>query len=278
MDADKLQVVPKTDEPAAVAPALLARLSDLEDYMISDPYPDFRGWKVVLPEGGRVGKVSDLIVDTNEMIVKYVEVKVDDDVLVPTDAVGADSGATYLLVPVGVAHLGDHEDVVVVDRLPTAGIEGAPRFERGVPTPEQERQIRDYYQPDTRGGPEVRMGHRRKRTTGPQNHAEGQHGERTHARFIEQLHEAPPEEPVEERVERKRKKAAYQGKRRLVEDRQQHDEAEKNSERTRLFEEYQRGRDDGPSDNRGNLHGVLGHREHRADYKLRGPDGLKAKE
>ncbi|HEU4565851.1 MAG TPA: hypothetical protein VFS05_14420 [Gemmatimonadaceae bacterium] len=79
-------------------------------------------------------------------------------------------------------------------------------------------------------------------------------------------------------MERARAKAAYGGRRRLVEDRQQHDEAEKNSERTRLFVEHERGRDEGPSDNRGNLHGVLGHREHRADYKLRGPDGLRADE
>jgi hypothetical protein len=65
-------------------------------------------------------------------------------------------------------------------------------------------------------------------------HAEGQHGPRTHARFIEQLHEAPAEEPADETVERNRKRAAREGKRRLVEERQQHDESEKNSERTRL--------------------------------------------
>ena len=81
-------------------------------------------------------------------------------------------------------------------------------------------------------------------------HAEGQHGPRTHARFVEQLQEAPPAEPLEEVLERKRKRAAYEGKRRLVEDRQQHDEGEKNSERTRLF---------------------------KADYKERGPDGLPVK-
>ena len=121
------------------------------------------------------------------------------------------------------------------------------------------------------------MGHRRKRQPGPQRHAEGQHGERAHARFIEQLHETPAREPADERAERMHVKAAFEGKRRLVEDRQQHDEAEKNSERTRLFEDYARRHhdDEGPSDNRGNLHGVLGHREHRADYKTRGPDGLK---
>jgi hypothetical protein len=122
------------------------------------------------------------------------------------------------------------------------------------------------------------MGNRKPHQTGPQKHAEGDHGEKTHQHIMEQLQAGPHEEPVAERVDKKRKKAAYEGKRRLVEDRQQHDEAEKNSERERLFKEHRRGRDDGPSDNRGSLHGVLGHREHRADYKVRGPDGLPIKE
>jgi hypothetical protein len=116
------------------------------------------------------------------------------------------------------------------------------------------------------------------RQKGPQQHAEGQHGKKTHARFLEQLQEKPPAEPVAARVERDRDDAAYEGKRRLVEDRQQHDEAEKNSEHTQLFEEHRRGRDAGPSDNTGNLHGVLGHREHRADYTRRGPDGLQVED
>ena len=111
---------------------------------------------------------------------------------------------------------------------------------------------------------------------GPQAHAEGQHGKKTHSRFIEQLHEGPPEEPVAERLEHDQKLAAVSGKRRLVEDREQHDEAEKNSEHTQLFIEREEGRaDDGPSDNSGNLHGVLGHREHRADNQQRGSDGLR---
>jgi hypothetical protein len=78
-------------------------------------------------------------------------------------------------------------------------------------------------------------------------HAEGQHGPRTHARFVEQLHEAPPAEPAGEVVKRNRKRAADQGKRRLVEDRKQHDDGEKNSERKRFAKEYKHGRtNDGP--------------------------------
>ena len=110
----------------------------------------------------------------------------------------------------------------------------------------------------------------------PQAHAEGQHGKKTHGRFIEQLHEGPSAEPLSERLDHDQKRAAAEGKRRLVEDREQHDEAEKNSEHTQHFIERERGRaDDGPSDNSGNLHGVLGHREQRADNKPRRSDGLR---
>ena len=117
-----------------------------------------------------------------------------------------------------------------------------------------------------------------KRRRAKPTHAEGEHGPKTEARIIEQLRSAPRKTPTETRLERDRVEAAFEGKRRLVEDRQQHDEAEKNSEHKRLFIEAQRGRDqEGPSDNRGNLHGVLGSRGHRADYKERGPDGLPTK-
>ena len=113
---------------------------------------------------------------------------------------------------------------------------------------------------------------------GPQAHAEGQPGDKTHAHFVDQLHQGEHRESSESQIERDRERAALQGGRRLVEDRQQHDEAEKNSEHTRLYEEHKRHRDDGPSDNSGNLHGVLGHREARADDQPRDSRGLRTKE
>ena len=118
------------------------------------------------------------------------------------------------------------------------------------------------------------MGKRRTRRT---PHAEGAHGPKTEARIKKQLASGPSEMPTEARLGLERIRAAFEGKRRLVEDRQQHDEAEKNSEHERLFEETRRGRADGPSDNSGNLHGVLGSRGHRSDYKERRSDGLPAK-
>lgn len=67
------------------------------------------------------------------------------------------------------------------------------------------------------------MGNRRKRQPGPQYHAEGQHGEKTHNRFIEQLTESTKE--VDELKGR-----PIEGHHRLEQARDQHDEAEKNSQ------------------------------------------------
>jgi hypothetical protein len=72
---------------------------------------------------------------------------------------------------------------------------------------------------------------------GPQQHGEGQHGDKTHSRFIDQLHEGPSAEPLDEKLEHDRTLGAREGKRRLVEDREQHDEAEKSSELTQQHED-----------------------------------------
>jgi hypothetical protein len=78
---------------------------------------------------------------------------------------------------------------------------------------------------------------------GPQDHAEGQHGSKTHSKFIEQLQSgdgapAPDDSPngQESRKHPNHHNAAH----RLFEERQQHDAAEKNSEKTRLHREIER--------------------------------------
>ena len=83
---------------------------------------------------------------------------------------------------------------------------------------------------------------------GPQEHAEGQHGSKTHSKFLEQLHngngnangngtapEASPNPP-----EHRKHLAHHNAAHRLFEERAQHDEAEKNSEKTRLNREIER--------------------------------------
>jgi hypothetical protein len=81
---------------------------------------------------------------------------------------------------------------------------------------------------------------------GPQDHAEGQHGSKTHEKFLEQLKNGngtgngtKPEASANE-LEPKKHNAHHNAAHRLFEQRQQHDEAEKNSEKTRLNREIER--------------------------------------
>jgi hypothetical protein len=77
---------------------------------------------------------------------------------------------------------------------------------------------------------------------GPQDHAEGQHGAKTRSKILEQLQNgngATPEES-ENGLETPRDLAHHNSAHRLFEQRQQHDEAEKNSEKTRLNREIER--------------------------------------
>ena len=76
---------------------------------------------------------------------------------------------------------------------------------------------------------------------GPQDHAEGGHGEKTRTKILEQLHsgghrQASDKEPTEN-------PAAH----RLIADRKQHDAAERRSEKTRLSRDIERHRIPGPS-------------------------------
>src|SRR5690349_13812078 len=82
------------------------------------------------------------------------------------------------------------------------------------------------------------MGNRTPRKAqGKPARAEGEHGPKTHKRLIEQLESGPSEVSRDAQLEEDRVRGAASGRRRLVEDREQHDEAEKNSEREHLFQE-----------------------------------------
>lgn len=80
------------------------------------------------------------------------------------------------------------------------------------------------------------MGKRDGRQKGAQTHAEGQHGRKAHARFIETLEEGGAPSPRELGAR------SREGEHRLQEDRQQHDDAEKHSEKNRLNRDWKRGR------------------------------------
>ena len=77
------------------------------------------------------------------------------------------------------------------------------------------------------------MGKRRRSMV---SHAEGEHGPRTQSRINEQLRSGASEAPRGDHLAIDRTMAAYEGKRRLVENREQHDHGERNSERTERYD------------------------------------------
>ena len=77
---------------------------------------------------------------------------------------------------------------------------------------------------------------------GPQDHAEGQHGAKTRNKILEQLQSGNGVKPVTppNPPEPSKSNSHHNATHRLFEERQQHDEAEKNSEKTRLHREIER--------------------------------------
>jgi len=69
---------------------------------------------------------------------------------------------------------------------------------------------------------------------GPQKHAEGQHGDASHAALIDSLHGKHGGADESEGAPQENSDLPIAGHHRLSEDREQHDEAEKNSEANRL--------------------------------------------
>jgi PRC-barrel domain protein len=86
----------------------LVHTKDLDDFKLPNNEPDPRGWDVRGTDGSKVGKVEDLLFDTGERRIRYLEVALDKDF-------AKDAARDYALVPFGQARLDDDNDHVVVD-------------------------------------------------------------------------------------------------------------------------------------------------------------------
>jgi photosynthetic reaction center H subunit len=116
----------------------LARLKDLNDYDVAERDEDIRGWDVHTPDGRKVGKVDELIVDTTALKARYMEVKVDKDVA------GTDDDR-WAVVPVGTARLNADSNEVLIDRLPTTALLTEEERKRQPLSREVEVALRDQY-------------------------------------------------------------------------------------------------------------------------------------
>lgn len=107
----------------------IAPLKELKDYKVAKEDPDVRGWNVIGRDGRMVGEVHDLLVDTGEMRVRYLDVELDHSLLAsaPTvpgaagvlgaQAAPGTSGRHHVLVPIGSARLDEDHDRVYLEGL-----------------------------------------------------------------------------------------------------------------------------------------------------------------
>ena len=105
----------------------LAPLGDLDDYRIAEDDPDPRGWEIVAADDRSVGRVSDLIIDTDANKVRYLDCRLSATLYRHVD------GSLHRLIPIGYARLDEDEERVIVDALGSAGLERLPAYP-GVPS------------------------------------------------------------------------------------------------------------------------------------------------
>ncbi|WP_225000272.1 PRC-barrel domain-containing protein [Cesiribacter sp. SM1] len=120
----------------------LVRLKDADDLKIVKHDSDVRGWPVLTSDNMEVGKVDELIVDTNAMKVRYLIVDLYDDY-------AADKIDHYLLLPIGAARLHEKDNKVLVSGIKTTTVLNYPVYRDTPITREYEQSIRGFFD---RGG------------------------------------------------------------------------------------------------------------------------------
>ena len=123
-------------ERDARATGVLVHTNDLDDFDLPDDVPDPRGWDARSADGTKIGKVDDLLFDTGERRIRYIEVALD-------RKIAKDVGRDYALIPVGQARLNDDSDDVVVD-LSMTEIAAAPRYDRDALSRDYETSLRSW--------------------------------------------------------------------------------------------------------------------------------------
>ncbi len=99
----------------------LVPLSDLDDFKVAEGDPDVRGWEVRGAGSVKIGKVDDLLVDTEAEKVRYLSVELQEDLIRGRDD-------RHVLIPIGSAVLHEDDDHVLVSGLTTARVTDLPSY------------------------------------------------------------------------------------------------------------------------------------------------------
>jgi uncharacterized protein (TIGR02271 family) len=98
-------------------------LNRLHGYAVADDDPDIRGWEVISADRIRIGEVDQLLVDTEAMKVRYLDVDLDERMVA--------AGDRHALIPVGYARLEEDRSRVFVDNLVSTQVATLPAYAHG---------------------------------------------------------------------------------------------------------------------------------------------------
>jgi uncharacterized protein (TIGR02271 family) len=126
----------------------LHRMREIEDdYKVASDDPDVRGWNVTDSANSKIGVVEELIVDTNAMKVRYLEVKVKSDLL--NTAIGNDH---RILIPIGAATLDHSQRNVLVSTFNQSNVASYPAYTGGTITRDYEHGLLSALSPNYKAG------------------------------------------------------------------------------------------------------------------------------
>lgn len=134
--ADRMD--PQDERHATEGARTVAPLSAMADLQVADGEPDIRGWEVVGQDRRTIGTVHDLVVDSAEMKVRYMDVEI------RRAAIDADQDR-HVLIPIGYARLDEDDDRVLVNNIATTAAGSLPAYEHAPITREQEAALHQTY-------------------------------------------------------------------------------------------------------------------------------------
>jgi len=112
-------------------------LGQLDDFKVAEGDPDVRGWQVVASDGRTIGEVDELLVDTNAMKVRYLDVEVENGLMAEPDR--------HVLVPIGYARLDRSADKVMVDNIASTDLRTMPAYDQSPVTRDYETSVRNAF-------------------------------------------------------------------------------------------------------------------------------------
>lgn len=118
-----------------------ANLKELHSsgYEMKDGEPDIRGWKVKNDQNLVIGKVSELLFDTQSLRVRYLILNLDGK---PLNLISRD-----VIIPIGLVAIDRDEDIVLLPEVTAGHLATLPEYKKGNVSINTERQVREVFTP-----------------------------------------------------------------------------------------------------------------------------------